>query len=332
MSLEEENIWKKRFERERALRKEAERLLESKSMELYQANLHLEDKINAEAVVSEELRQSNEELNAMVDIIHHQKEKLVHQHRDIQKSIDVAFVIQSSFLPAKAEISRCTDKYFILNLPRNVVSGDFYWIHRKENRSIFVVADCTGHGVPGAFMSLIGNALLNKIILDNNVFLPDHILFYLHQFLSDFFKKGDQNVREGMDVGVCVYNHETHVLKFAGAMTSLHYAANGEVVRVKGDRKSIGGRRFNDDKEYLFTAHSIELEPDMVFYLATDGYQDQFGGELDKRITPTRLRNLFLEGYKRGFDEQKERLETFFNAWKEGYNQIDDVLIVGFAF
>jgi hypothetical protein len=170
---EEENVWKRRFDKERGLRKEAERLLEVKSRELYELNLALEDKIQA---ATEELRQSNEELSSMVDYTNGQKDVLLYQHEEIKKSIDVAFAIQSSFLPSEQEILLCTNHYFILNMPRDIVSGDFYWIHRKERRSIFIVADCTGHGVPGAFMSLIGNALLNKIILDNNVFLPDHIL------------------------------------------------------------------------------------------------------------------------------------------------------------
>jgi serine phosphatase RsbU (regulator of sigma subunit) len=326
---EEENVWKRRFDKERGLRKEAERLLEVKSRELYELNLALEDKIQA---ATEELRQSNEELSSMVDYTNGQKDVLLYQHEEIKKSIDVAFAIQSSFLPSEQEILLCTNHYFILNMPRDIVSGDFYWIHRKERRSIFIVADCTGHGVPGAFMSLIGNALLNKIILDNNVFLPDHILFYLNMFLPDFFRKGGQKVQEGMDVSVCVYNHDTKILRFSGAMASLYYTENEQVIRLQGDRKSISGNSLPNEAEQTFTSQEVVVKPETVFYLTTDGYQDQFGGDFDKKITTKVLKDIFSKIYKMGFEEQKDYLKNYFDAWKGNKAQIDDVLVVGFSF
>lgn len=322
--LSELKIWQKRFEREKEIRKEAERLLEVKSLELYHLNHELQVSI-------EEYQQTNEELNSMLEFVNYQKEIIALKNDAIKKSIDAALRIQQATIPTEEELSVIFTDAFFLNIPKDTVSGDFLWLHEEGEYKIIVLADCTGHGVPGAFMSLIGNALLNKIVIDNHIFYPNFILDSLNTSLTDFFRRSNNTLHEGMDMTVLVYHSTTKMIKFAGAKNSLFYVEKDSIFEIKGDKKSIGGKH-GDKAIEPFNLHEFQMREEMFFYFCTDGFQDQFGGEYEKKFMKKKLTALLAQIYKLPAEEQKNKLLAIFNQWRGENNQIDDVSILGFSF
>ncbi len=325
---EQDSIWKKRFERERTVRKEAEKLLEEKSLELFQLNQSLEEKIQ---VAVEELKQNNEELISMLEFVNQQKQIITKKNEDIQKSMEASWRIQKAILPSEITLEKIFGtNHFVLYRPKNTVSGDFYWVCQKDNKTILVIADCTGHGVQGALMSLIGNSLLNTIILENNVSLPDHILYYLNTFLHDFFTKNNQKVHESMDATVIVYNHKTKKLRYSGVMQSLYYVKNETFFEIKANRNSIGMSKDGEPVEIFFDAHEIVIDSPTAIYLATDGYKDQFGGKDDRKFLVKNLKELLFANHKFLMAEQKRILEEKLDIWQGKFPQTDDILVFGF--
>lgn len=331
---EQDSIWKKRFERERAIRKEAEKILEEKSLEAFNLRNDLEQKMQFLQTVTEELQQNNEELVATLEFANQQKQVIIEKNEDIRKSMEAAWRIQKAILPNEVVLQEIfKDNYFVLYLPKNVISGDFYWVCQKEDKIILVVADCTGHGVQGAFMSLIGNSLLNTIILEHNIYLPDVILYYLNTFLHEFFTKNNQKVHEGMDLSVLVYHSKTKKLRYAGAMQSLYYISESqkgnEIIEIKGNRNAIGMSRNDELVEIFFDSHEIIIDSPTCIYLTTDGYKDQFGGENNRKFMGKRFKELLLANHTLPMPEQGELLKNKIEGWKAESSQTDDILVFG---
>jgi serine phosphatase RsbU (regulator of sigma subunit) len=233
-------------------------------------------------------------------------------------------------LPDELALSSVLGDSFVLLLPKDIVSGDFYWFsefnENGESKIILAAVDCTGHGVPGAFMSMAGHAYLNQIVNVQKIVSPDLILHELHKNLFRSLKKGETHNKDGMDLAICVLDRNKKTVEFAGAKNPLLFVQNGELTVIKGDRDSIGG----DEEKVTFNKHVFEWSPDMVFYMISDGYEDQFGGPLGKKI----MRRAFYELLRRvsdlPMDLQKEKLLSHFNDWKLNTTQIDDVLVIGF--
>jgi len=277
---------------------------------------------------NEELNQQNEEILTQRDEIEAQKNVLESQHHQITDSISYAKNIQQALLPPIEILSKVLPNYFIINLPRDIVSGDFYWIREVENKIVIAVADCTGHGVPGAFMSMLGTAFLNEIVSKDKITKPDLILDNLkaqvvkslHQTNDDFSSK------DGMDIAICTLDIKNNIIEFAGAYNPLIIIKNNELTEIKGDKMPISIYKYGNSD---FTNHIINIEEEMNIYMFSDGYSDQFGGNRNKKMGKKRFYNKLIEMNKLAFNKHKQELLDFHETWKQKTEQIDDILVVG---
>lgn len=258
-----------------------------------------------------------------------QKEELEFKNIRLTDSIVYAKRIQNAILPIPESINKEFKDHFSIFLPKDMVSGDFYWYTTVENKVFFAVVDCTGHGVPGAFMSMIGNTLLNQIVKEQKLHEPHKILEALHYNVRDSLKQRNSENVDGMDVGIiCLERWEDGVisLKFSGAKTPLILVHNHELVFIKGDRKSIGG--WQKDLTHEFTPHSLQIEEGDLVYLTTDGIIDT-ANKYRKRFGTGRLRDFIFENHTLPLEEQKNRLSTLIKNYQKGADQRDDITFVG---
>jgi serine phosphatase RsbU (regulator of sigma subunit) len=272
------------------------------------------------------------ELEARTEEVVRQKGEIELKNVEITDSISYAKRIQTSILPDLNKLKETFSDAFILFRPRDIVSGDFYWFDRfGDDRFMLVCADSTGHGVPGAFMSMIGSTLLQDIIGRQHITRPSVILKTLD---SQLFSTLNQNIElgvsnDGMDMVVCEIGLRTGHIRFASAMRPVIMILGGEFLYVKGNRSSIGGEslaeKFFDDQEYYLK------EGDSI-YLFTDGYPDQFGGTEGKKMKIARLKSLIEEVSNLSMDEQREKIESFLDEWQGENDQVDDILMMGIRF
>ena len=259
----------------------------------------------------------------------HQKELLELKNKDITDSIKYAQRIQSGMLPGRDEIEAIVPNSFIFFKPRDIVSGDFYWCKRIGDVRIFAVIDCTGHGVPGAFMSIIGNDLLNQVATMENVSNPGSALKNLDKRLEEYFlKEGSLGINDGMDVAMCAL-YPDNKLEFSGAKRPLYHVRDGEINVLPSNRGAIGGL---EDMKGEFATHEVEMKKGDCIYMFSDGFVDQFGGKRGKKFMAKRLKELLLNISELEMDEQKRRLRKAFDEWASGHEQVDDVLVWGVKF
>jgi len=256
------------------------------------------------------------------DLVQQQKQK-------ITDSIIYAKRIQSAVLPPNRFIQHLLAEHFIFYKPRDIVSGDFYWIKQVENRICIAAADCTGHGVPGALMSMLGITFLNEIINKDPKIRANEILNELRTHvissLRQTGKTGESH--DGMDIALCIINHNTKTLEYAGANNHLYMIRKGVFSEIKADRMPIGIHRRAKES---FTNHEINLETDDLIYIFSDGYTDQFGGKDGRKFLPTNFKNLLIENHLKPLQEQKQIIEENFESWRGEFKQLDDILIIGF--
>ncbi len=256
-----------------------------------------------------------------------QKKELEISNKNIRDSINYASRIQNAILPNHHLFENNFSDYFIFFKPKDIVSGDFYWAKKMNEFIIFVSVDCTGHGVPGAFVSMLGASLLNEIVKKKDI-KANEILNLLRERLKNSLKqKGvDSNeTKDGMDLALCVINTKTKVLQFSGANNPLYLLRNNELIEFKGDRQPIGIYI----KEKPFTNHIFQLKKNDNLYTFSDGYVDQFGGEKGRKFMKKRFKNLLLNIQNKGMAEQKQILDKTLENWKGNLRQIDDVIIIG---
>ena len=262
-------------------------------------------------------------------IIKQQKTIVEAKNKEILDSINYAKKIQEAIIPSAIEMNNVFPHHFVLLLPRDIVSGDFYWIGTKLNYVFVAVADCTGHGVPGGFMSMLGTALLNEIINEKEIYEPADILDLL-KFKIIMALRQSENVNEakdGMDIALCRIHKLTNELTFAGANNSMHLLRKDRLIELKGDKQPIGISHFNTTQQFI--QQSVSLQKDDLIYLFTDGYPDQFGGEFGKKFKYKQLEELLLSIHHRDMHEQLEILEEVHKDWKGGLDQVDDICILG---
>lgn len=268
--------------------------------------------------------------NSMAEI-EIQKEALLLQNKNITDSINYAKRIQEALIPSEHHFRSILPESFILYMPKDIVSGDFYWINETKNKVFVAAIDCTGHGVPGAFMSIIGVELLRNITNIMGINDAAEILNRLDKGVHDTFTKGQGdeivNVKDGMDVSFCVIDKEQNVLEFAGAFSNLYIIRDSKIIEVKGNRYSVGTG--GETEKPLFTSHLITIEPDDMVYMFTDGYVDQFGGPEGKKYKFRRFRHLLLNIHKYPLEIQRKYLIGSINEWKGAHEQVDDILIIG---
>jgi serine phosphatase RsbU (regulator of sigma subunit) len=265
-------------------------------------------------------QRANLELQQAHDIIQEKNE-------DITASIEYASKIQEALLPTKENTVLFKDSYFILE-PKDIVSGDFLWYAEVGDKVVFAAADCTGHGVPGAFMSMIGNSFLHQIVKENNILQPSLILDGLRERVIVALSQQDgQDARkDGMDIALCVLDKSSGILEFAGANNPLYYVKDGEMIEIKGDKMPVG---YMPERNGPFTNHKIQLSTGDALYIFSDGFADQFGGPKGKKFKYKQMRELMHEHYDKEMKVQKEIMLSAFHEWKGDMEQIDDVCVIG---
>lgn len=258
-----------------------------------------------------------------------QRSELEIKEKDLTDSLIYAQRIQEALLPSEAYFSRHFGDSFILFKPRDIVSGDFYWIGEKGDKIFVVVADCTGHGVPGALMSVIGHEVIDKTINEIGIENPSEILGVLNRALERTFSR-EKNIgtiiRDGMDAGICVIEKKSRKLHFAGAFIPLYLVRDHRLSEIKADKIIIG---MNADG-VPYTNHGLDLQEDDVIYMFSDGYVDQFGGEENKKFMYRRFRYLLLNIHNFPFADQKAILDENLRTWMGKNQQVDDILVLGF--
>ena len=257
-----------------------------------------------------------------------QRNLLSRRNRNIEDSLKYAHRIQQAMFTTEKEIRSLFAESFVLQRPKDIVSGDFFWAKEINGVIFFSVVDCTGHGVPGAFMSLIGLELFRHIIIEQGIHKPSDILTEMNLYFEKIFgKTGDLTLKDGMDLSFCTFYKKDMRLEFAGAFHSLYILRNSEILEVKGNN-SIVGPDYGFDRQ-AFTNQVINLEQDDIIYLFSDGYVDQFGGPEGKKFKYRRFRHLLLAIHDQSMEKQKEQLEVNIMKWMGSYEQIDDILIMG---
>lgn len=255
--------------------------------------------------------------------------ELKEKNEDITASINYALRLQKGILPSEHFIEQLLPESFVLFQPKDIVSGDFYWVERTHSKILFAVVDCTGHGVPGAMMSIIGRNLLDQAVNEKGMTRPAQILNFLQVALSSAFgQTGDQraDLYDGMDLALCSLDLKTNMLDFAGANNSLHLIQDNELIILKGDKVGISAE-YQISNSYTHT--EIEIKSGDMIYLSSDGYPDQFGGTRYKKYTFGRMNELFESIHQLPMQEQYSRLKEEFLNWKGDKNQIDDICVMG---
>ncbi len=259
-----------------------------------------------------------------------QEQIIVQKNKDITDSISYAKKIQHAILPAPEVIRESLPEHFCLYMTKDIVSGDFYWFSRLADCSVIASVDCTGHGVPGAFMSLIGYNALNKIVNENHITDPATILSELNKGVLAALHKNDNESRDGMDIAICRISHNRTNLEYAGAMRPLWIVNNKILTEIKADKIPIGTLATDHEKPLSYTTHNISINKGDRYFIFTDGYADQFGGEKDKKFSTARLKALLCESSHLTIKMQEEVLRNEHLSWKGDHEQIDDILVIGF--
>lgn len=265
-----------------------------------------------------------------VNVLLEKKNHLIlEQKKEITDSIEYAENIQRALLPHSDVLQAIFPDSLILFRPKDIVSGDFYWIHDLPDRVYFAVVDCTGHGVPGAFTSFIGTSALKRAVTDLGLVLPSDILLSLSDQVSEMLRSGKGiDVKDGMDLSLCCYFKERRELHFAGAYNPLWVLRNGEMEVIRADKHPIG----NMSNHRPFTEHMIQIARGDAVYLFSDGFADQFGGANDKKIGSGKFRSTLTETADSSLMDQGMALASFFDEWKGKTEQIDDVCVMGVRF
>lgn len=294
----------------------------------------------------------NEEITTINSSLELKNAIIEEKNYQIQDSILYAKHIQTALVPDPEDVKAALPESFIFWQPKDIVSGDFYWYTQTAPRPIYeetqtfegyqrifkgfdtektviTAVDCTGHGVPGAFMSMLGANALNRIVEQEGITEADLILQHLHKNVQDALRQRTTENRDGMDIALCVIDKETKTVEFAGAKNPLFYIQNNELHQIKGDMMPIGGHHW-EKQERMFTKHTIKVDQPTVFYMFSDGFRDQFGGPREKKFMLRPFKELLLRIHQLPFDEQHDELEKVLNDWKGYIPQTDDVIVVGF--
>jgi sigma-B regulation protein RsbU (phosphoserine phosphatase) len=324
-------------------RNEITRLSEKFNMMIAQLESYtneLEEKVK---VRTAEIEKQKEEITAQRDSLEQQRnmlsdanaslasayKEIEEQKRHIEDSIHYAKRIQTAILPPDDFVRSTLKEHFVFYIPKDIVSGDFYWLNSLEGKAYVAAVDCTGHGVPGAFMSIVGHDQLNYAVTVVGAKKPSDILDALNHGVTKTLRqeKGESTVKDGMDISLCCIDYENKKLEYSGAYNPLYMVRNNELSQVDANKFPIGA--FVGESLQFFTNHEIDVEEGDVFYIFSDGYQDQFGGPKNKKFLTKKFRDLLLEISSYPMEKQKEILEERFLDWKKDVVQVDDILVIG---
>jgi serine phosphatase RsbU (regulator of sigma subunit) len=284
-----------------------------------EANLRLEEK-------NRTISGQKDEIEKQRDIAAAQRDQIAYQKKHITDSIIYAKRIQTALLPS-LELFSDKLEHFVLYKPLAIVSGDFYWVSTKGNLQVIIAADCTGHGVPGAFMSMLGVSLLNEIVIGKQIIMPDQIIGELRAGIIKSLKQvvDEDTVKDGMDIAVCVVDFNENILWYAGANNPLYLIRGRELIHYRPDKMPVAIHY----KMQPFTLHKVELQKGDAFYIFSDGYADQFGGPKEKKFMSMQLKETLVEITGQPMLRQGERLNEIFETWRGDNPQVDDVTLIG---
>ena len=307
--------------------------LKNKSLQIYFALAAILLLLGLAFFIFRGLRQKNKANIALSDknkIIEEKSLLVEEQHKDITDSIKYAQRIQQAILPPDKLWNNILPQSFVFYQPKDILSGDFYWIEETTEHIFIAAADCTGHGVPGALMSIVNYNLLNRAVLEHGLTNAGAILDSVNKYLTLSLHQTYQEsaVRDGMDVSLCVINKKTKKMDFAGAFNSIYLIRNNAIQEFIPDKQPVGA--FIEDNIKPFTSQSFQLLENDVVYMFTDGYADQFGGPKGKKYKYKQLQHLLLSSYTKPFDEQNQIFKSAINDWKGSLEQVDDILLLGY--
>lgn len=286
-----------------------------------------DDLAENERVLEQKVVERTAELVEKQKEVEEQNEKISELYEEVTDSIKYAKGLQEAILPPDDFVKKSMPDAFILYKPKDIVSGDFYWVEEKNDKVYFAAVDCTGHGVPGAFMSIVGYNALNEALRTSDN--PGEILDGLNRGISKTLHNNGMGstTKDGMDLALCSYDKKSRVLEYAGAYNPLYLIRNGEVEQLKADKVAIGG--YFEDPEQKYTNHVLQLEKDDYIYIFSDGYADQFGGPKGKKFMYKRFRDYLMSLNGKAMPDQKQFLDTTLEQWRGPLEQIDDVLVIG---
>ena len=286
------------------------------------------------------LKNQNEELKKIIDErtrdiqkqnrqLTEQSHKLESYFRSTSESIRYASKIQSALLPHPGLLQECFEDSFIYLNPKEDISGDFYWLAHVGNKIVIATVDCTGHGVPGAFMSVLGGTLLNQLVVEKQIWRPDLIMEGLNERVEAALKQNedDNTTYDGFDIGLCTIIPDKQQVLFTGAKRPLAYSFDGEIKFITASKYAIGGGQLGHNKQY--DTKTLSFEEVEYLYLFTDGILDQFGGSGNKKFSKSRFVQLLTEIHHHHGTVQKQKIEQAIKQWQRDYDQVDDMLVVG---
>ncbi|GAB5540111.1 MAG: hypothetical protein Salg2KO_22140 [Salibacteraceae bacterium] len=284
--------------------------------------------------MEEKVRERTAEVVRQKEEIEKQSEQIAELYEQVKDSILYAKRIQEAILPSRDEIASALKNSMVLFRPKDIVSGDFYWFSQKGDMSIFAAADCTGHGVPGALMSMIGSSLLNEIVNEKGITEPAEILLALkHGVINALNKQASttgEQTKDGMDIAILTIPEKGNKIQYAGANNPLWMIRDGEIIETRGDRQPVGF--FGDNLNTPYTNHEVEVKKDDVVYIFSDGYADQFGGPRGKKFKYSQFKTLLTSITSKPMEEQRAILNDRIEEWMGEEEQIDDILVVGVRF
>ncbi len=281
-----------------------------------------------ERVLEQKVAQRTEEVVEQKEEVERQRQKVEGLYKDLTDSIRYAQRLQNSILPSEDWISERLSDFFILFKPKDIVSGDFYWFEETDGKLVYSAVDCTGHGVPGAFMSLVGHNGLDQAVNEHKLQKPSDILDDLNKLTSESLNKTSEgaSVKDGMDLALCTLDLKNNKLEYAGANNPLYFIRDGEFTQIKGDKVPIGG---DQEGEHQYTNHELDIRSGDVIYIFSDGYPDQFGGPKGKKFKYKPFKELLLAEHHRPMSEQQKLLDQTIEEWRGELEQIDDILVIG---
>jgi ligand-binding sensor domain-containing protein/serine phosphatase RsbU (regulator of sigma subunit) len=276
-----------------------------------------------------EIEAQRDKIAEQKSFVEEQRDQIAQQNKEITDSIQYARHIQHAVLPGKLSLEKTLPEHFILLKPRDIVSGDFYWVEQKQERTIVCAADCTGHGVPGAFMSLLGLTFLNEIVNKDEILKANEILNRLRIYIINAMSHRDTQARDGMDVSLVVIDRQLNMMEYAGAYNPLLIIRDGEIMEYKADKMPIGK---HEGEEGPFTNHKIMLQQQDMIYLFSDGFADQFGGEEGSKYKAKPFKRLLQRISTEAIEKQEELLELELKRWMGKMDQVDDILVMGIRY
>jgi len=317
----------RKYKEAQSLQMRLSRKMIKKNHLIIQKNTSLSTKNTELKDLKIELDQQNEELQAYIEEVSSQRDQIASRNQEIIQSITYAQKIQSALIPKGKNIYNFFDDFFVLNKPKDILSGDFLWTSQYEGKIIVAVADCTGHGVPAALLSVLGISALNEIVLAHQNLHPNQILNYLREKVVVALSQsdGDELTKDGMDISLLMFDKHTLMLEYAGAYNPLVIIRDNQIISFDGDRMPVG----ICEAEKQFSNHEIQVQKEDLIYLFSDGYVDQFGGSNNKKMKRKHFKELLVKVYKLPLPAQKERFAMYFSEWKGNEEQVDDVLILG---